>query len=90
MPVRLRPQPLVQVPDVTGQILPVLLLRDAIDPHRRILAQAVIGTFQRIWIQQMRQRVESSVRVLLRSFATFRSPGDMRAPLSALGDMFPS
>ena len=71
-------QPLVQVPEVRLQVLPVLLLRDPIHAHRRILAHAgrrpapgpahrsdapVSGTVPR-------------VRVCARS-TTFRSPGDM-------------
>jgi hypothetical protein len=63
----LRPHPFVQPPEVLFQSLPVLLLRDAIHPHRRILADAVVGPLQRHLIQQVRQRVEPCVRISLRS-----------------------
>ena len=59
--IALRPQPLVQVLDVSGQVLPVLLLRDPIHSDRRILALPVVGAGQGRLIQQMSQRVKLSV-----------------------------
>ena len=68
MTIALRLQPLVQVLQVVQQALPVLLLRDPIHAHRRILPQPVIGACQGRHIDQMRQRVEPSVGFSLRSF----------------------
>jgi hypothetical protein len=66
IPIRLHPR--VQVLEVRLQRLPVLLLRDSIHAHRRILAHAVIGSFQGRHIEEMRQRVEPSFGLSLRSF----------------------
>ena len=68
MAISLRHEPRVQVLEVCLQRLPVLLLRDSIHAHRRILAHAVIGSFQGRPIDQMRQRVEPSFGLSLRSF----------------------
>ena len=68
MAIALRLHPRVQILEVSLQVLPVLLLRDPIHTHRRILAHAVIGSLQGRHIDQMRQRVEPSFGLLLRSF----------------------
>jgi hypothetical protein len=68
MAVSLRLHPRVQVPEVSLQVLPVLLLRDPIHTHRRILAHAVIGSFQSQHIDPMRQCVEPSFELASRSF----------------------
>jgi len=49
------------------EILPVLLLRDPIHAHRRILAHAVVGPLQGRHIDPMRQRVEPSFGLAPRS-----------------------
>ena len=51
----LRLQPLVQVLEVLRQVLPVVLLRDTVYPHRRVLTDTPIGSLQRGHIDQMRQ-----------------------------------
>src|SRR5262249_62026850 len=60
-------QPRMQVLQVDLQGLPILLLRDAIDPHRRIGTLAAIGSFQGWPIDQLCQRVEPSCGFALRS-----------------------
>ncbi|MCH7531496.1 MAG: hypothetical protein IIB36_06970 [Gemmatimonadetes bacterium] len=55
MPVPHRLQPLVQPPEVLFQLLPVLLLRDAIDPYRRILADSAESPSQRRLVHEVRQ-----------------------------------
>ena len=68
MAIPLRLQPRVQVLEVRLQVLPVLLLRDPIHAHRRILRMPVIGALQGRHIDQMRQRVEPSFGFAFRSF----------------------
>jgi hypothetical protein len=67
VPILLRPQPLVQRPEVPLQVLPVLLLGDPVHPHRRLLAQTAVGPLQRRHIDQMGQRMEPSLGLPLRS-----------------------
>jgi len=55
MPPSLGLQPRVQVLQPRPQVPPVFLLRDSIHPHRRILAEAVVGPLQARHIDQMRQ-----------------------------------
>jgi hypothetical protein len=55
MAIPLALQPHVQVLEVGLQVLPVLLLRDPIHPHRRMTPLAVIGLFQGRDINQMHQ-----------------------------------
>jgi hypothetical protein len=61
-------QPGVQILEVLLQVLAVLLLRDSIHAHRRVLPAAVIGSLQGTHIDPMRQRVEPSFGLALRSF----------------------
>ena len=68
MPIPLGLQPFVQILQVLLQLLPVLLLRDPIHPHRPILADASVGPQERRHIYQMRQRVKPSFGFPLRSF----------------------
>jgi len=58
-----RLQPLVQVLELPFEALLVLLLRDAIDPYRRIFPDASEGPLQRLFIEKVRQRVEPYCRV---------------------------
>ena len=51
----LRPEPLVQVLEIALQVLPVLVLGDAIHPNRSVLPDAPVGGLQRGHIQQMCQ-----------------------------------
>jgi hypothetical protein len=67
VPVAHRPHLLVQRAEVALQILPVLLLRDAIHAHGRILADPVVRAPQRLLVEQVRQREEAHARVALRS-----------------------
>src|SRR5439155_7917408 len=64
VPPSLRPQPLMEVPDVAFQLLPILLLRDAFDADRRIRAEAVVGTRQLRLINEVRQRQKCELWVL--------------------------
>jgi hypothetical protein len=57
----------MQVPQVDLQGLSILLLRDAIDPHRRIGTLAALGSFQGWHIDPLCQRVEPSCGFALRS-----------------------
>ena len=50
-----RLQPSVQPPEILFQVLPVLLLRGAIDPHRRILADPREGPSQRRLVYEVGQ-----------------------------------
>lgn len=61
-----RPQPLVQAREIPLQFLTVSRLRDAIDPHRSILPQPVVGPLQSRYIDPMRQRKDLP-RISLRS-----------------------
>ena len=72
MAISLRLHPRVEVLEVHLQRLPVLLLRDPIHAYRRILAHAVVGSFQGRHIDEMRQRVEPSFGLSLRSFHTLQ------------------
>ncbi len=65
--VPLRLQPRMQVLEVALQGLPLLLLRDAIHPHRRIGTLAARGSLQGWHIDQVCQRVEPSFGFALRS-----------------------
>ena len=65
--IALRLQPRLHVPQVALQGLPLLRLRDAIAPHRRIGTLAAIGSFQGWPIDQVCQRVEPSCEFALRS-----------------------
>jgi len=51
----LRLQPPVQVPEILLQVLPVVVLRDSVYPHRRTPTDAPIGSLQRGHIDQMRK-----------------------------------
>jgi hypothetical protein len=55
MPPSFRLQPLVQVLQTTPKVLPILLLRESIHTHRRVLAETMIGSFQGRHIDKMRQ-----------------------------------
>ncbi len=66
--ISLRHHPLVQVAEVVLQGLPVLLLRDPIHTHRRILAHASIGAHQGWHVDEMCQCVEPSFGLRSRSF----------------------
>ena len=55
MPPSLGLQPQVQVQQPRPQVPPVLLLRDSIHTHRRILAETVVGPLQARPIDQMGQ-----------------------------------
>jgi hypothetical protein len=55
MTITLRLHPFVQVPEASLQVLPVLLLRDPIHTHRRILSHAAMSPLQGRHIDQMRQ-----------------------------------
>ena len=68
MSIALRLQPLVQDPEVPPEVLPVLFLRDAIHPHRRVLAGTAIGAHQGRHIDEVCQRVEPSFGFPSRSF----------------------
>lgn len=65
MTVTARLQPLVQIPDVVLQFLPVLFLRDAIYADRRIFTQCVIRTCQRRFINEARLPPKLCLRVSL-------------------------
>ena len=62
-----RTQPLMQTAHVGLELLPILLLRDAIHADRRLLAQAAEGALERRLIDEVRQREESDLWVSLRS-----------------------
>jgi hypothetical protein len=55
MSIALRPDSLVQFSQVFPEILPVPLLAHAIDPYRRILANAVVSSFERWLVYQTGQ-----------------------------------
>ena len=55
MAIALRLHPCVQVLEMSLPILPVLLLRDPIHTHRRILSHAVVGALQGRHIDEMCQ-----------------------------------
>ncbi len=55
MAISLRLHPCVQVLEIGLQIQPVLLLRDSIHSHRRILSHAVVGALQSRHIDEMCQ-----------------------------------
>ena len=57
----------MQALQVDFQGLPILLLRNAIDPHRRVGTLAAIGSLQSWHIDQVCQRVEPSFGFALRS-----------------------
>jgi len=62
-----RLHPAVQVGDVALQRLAIVLLRDSIHAHRRILADPVIDALERFLVDEVRQRVEAHLRAALRS-----------------------
>jgi hypothetical protein len=55
MAVTLRLQPFVQVPEISLQILSVLLLRNPIHTYRSILPAAAVGSLQGRHIDQVHQ-----------------------------------
>ncbi len=65
--VPLRLQPRMPVLQVALQGVPILLLRDAIDPHRRLGTLAAIGTLQGWHLAHVCQRVEPSCGFAWRS-----------------------
>ena len=65
--VSLRSQSRVQVPEIALQIPPVLLLVDAVYPHRRFAALSLVCPPQGIHLNQVGQGVELSARLTLRS-----------------------
>ena len=68
MAIPLRPQPRMEVLESRLQVPPIRLLRDPIHTHRRILALASVGSGQGRHINEMRQRVESSLGLAIRPF----------------------
>jgi len=58
MPVALRLHALVEVCEVAPEILPVRLLRHAIDADRSVLSGSPKGTFEGRHIDEMGQRME--------------------------------
>ena len=55
MAISLRLHPCVQILEIPLQVLPVLLLRDSIHTHRRIISHAVVGALQSGHIDAMCQ-----------------------------------
>ena len=68
MPIPLLLQAYVQILEVSLQVPPVLFLRDAIHPYRRVRPRAALRSFQGWHIDQLCQCVESSCGLALRSF----------------------
>ena len=68
MPILLRHQPFVQVPQISPQVLFVLLLCNAVHAHRRILTNATKGVGEHLLIDEMSQRVKLPRGLLFRSF----------------------
>lgn len=54
----------MEIAEIALQLLPVLLLRNAVDAYRRILAEPMEGALQRSLIDEVRQRVKDELRVL--------------------------
>jgi hypothetical protein len=68
MAITFRLHPLVQVPKILLQALPLGFLGDPSHAHRRMLATTVLGPLQSRHIDEMCQRVEPSFGFALRSF----------------------
>ena len=66
--ISLRTQPLVQVPEIRLQVLPVVRLGDTIHAYRCVLTLAVVGASQGIQVHQVCQRTKLGVRLALRAF----------------------
>src|SRR5450432_2299006 len=67
MSIALRSDPLAQLSQVFPAILPVLLLAHTIDAHRRILANAAVGSFECWLVYQTCQLKDRSFWISLRS-----------------------
>jgi hypothetical protein len=67
VPVAHRLHPRMQIGNVALQVLPVLLLGDAIHAHRSVLTKAAVRSLQRLLVDEVRQREEDPFRVSLRS-----------------------
>lgn len=89
MAISLRHEPRVQILEVCLQRLPVLLLRDPIHAHRRILAHAVIGSFQGRHIGRCASEWNRPSGSRCARSTTSSSSGDMLPNVEAL-DMVPS
>jgi hypothetical protein len=62
------PQPLVQVPKILFQLLPILLLRDAVHPYCCLTPLPPKGSFQSLSINEVGERVELGFGFSPRSF----------------------
>jgi len=58
MPISLRHQPLVQVPQISLQVCPIFLLCNAIHAHRRPFAESVVCAGQKLLVHQLGERVK--------------------------------
>ena len=75
VPVEALLHPSMQVLEVLQQLRSVVLLRHPVEPHRRIRADAVVGSFDAGHINQMGQRVELAPRFITGSL---RYPQQLR------------